>query len=144
MEDGVQAGNEFFLKLSESQEVDDLAGEKFYKYMSQCVGSERKRIGGNWAVAQAVPTKNLRDVIRKTLGDDKVTFILLNLEKETARERLGQRHGDTETGKAETEFLLKIQEFYEAKGDDEENTFDVTITNEMDQNDVVTKILEII
>ena len=47
MEDGVQAGNEFFLKLSESQEVDDLAGENFYKYMSQCVGSERDRIGGN-------------------------------------------------------------------------------------------------
>ena len=113
MEDGVQAGNEFFLKLSESQEVDDLAGEKFYKYMSQCVGSERKRIGGNWAVAQAVPTKNLRDAIRKTLGNDKVTFILLNLEKETARERLAQRHGETETGKAEAEFMMKIQEFYE-------------------------------
>ena len=144
MEDGVQAGNEFFLKLSESQEVDDLAGEKFYKYMSQCVDSERKRIGGNWAVAQAVPTKNQRDVIRKTLGNDKVTFILLNLEKETARERLAQRHGATETGNAEMEFLLKIQEFYEPKGDDEEATFDVTITNEMDQNDVIKKILEII
>jgi gluconate kinase len=134
---------QFFLKLSEGQ-VDESAGEKFYKYMSQCVSSERTRIGGNWAVAQAVPTKNQRDVIRKTLGNDKVTFILLNLEKETAKKRLAQRHGDTETGMAEAEFLLKIQDFYEPKGDDEENTFDVTITDGMDQNDVVTKILEII
>ena len=48
---------------------------------------EKKRIGGDWVVAQAVPTRKLRDVIRKNFGDDKVFFFLLRVEKEVTLER---------------------------------------------------------
>ena len=50
------------------QEVDEKLGEKFYEYMADSIGNERKRIGGDWVIAQAVPTRNMRDVIRQQLG----------------------------------------------------------------------------
>ena len=69
-------GDDFYIDLSQKQQLNEVAGARFYKYMGECIDSERKRIGGNWVVAQAVPTRNMRDVIRKVLGKDLV-FILL-------------------------------------------------------------------
>ena len=94
-------------------------------------------------MAQAVPTRNLRDIIRKSLGKDLI-FIILSLEKETTLERLTKRQGDGEAAKGIIDFCLKLETFYETKGLDEENTFDITITNEMTPNDVIEKILEIV
>ena len=131
------------MKLSE-QELDEVQGARAYKYMSECVGYERKRIGGDWAVAQAVPTRRLRDVIRKNLGNDKVVFILIGLDTEATRKRLNKRHGETEEGLIMTDFLMKVNSFYELKSADEENTYDVIVTNEMTPNDVVQKMMEII
>ena len=144
MEDRVQDINEFYLKLSEKQELDEVQGARAYEYMSKSVGSERKRIGGDWAVAQAVPTKNMRDVIRKHLGKDKVTFILIGLEPEATRERLNKRHGESEEGKTMTDFCMKVNSFYELKTANEEDTYDIIVNNEMTPKDVVKKILEIV
>ena len=131
------------MKLSE-QELDEVQGARAYKYMSECVGYERKRIGGDWAVAQAVPTRQLRDVIRKNLGNNKVVFILIGLDTEATRKRLNKRHGESEEGLAMTDFLMKVNSFYELKAVDEENTYDVIVTNEMNPTDVVQKMMEII
>ena len=111
--------------------------------MADCICYERKRIGGDWVVAQCVATRNLRDVIRQTLGKNLV-FILLSLKKETTLERLTNRHGDGEAAKGITDFCIKLESFYELKAPDEDNTFDITITNEMTPNDVIEKILEIV
>ena len=46
--------------------------------MAECLKYERQRIGGDWVVAQAVPSRNMRDVIRKVLGNDLI-FIILRL-----------------------------------------------------------------
>merc|ERR1719228_1850024 len=92
--DSVSAGDDFYVKLKD-QELDEKLGEKFYKYMADSIGYERKRIGGDWVIAQAVPTRNLRDVIRRSLGKDLI-FILLGLKKETIVERLTKRHGEGE------------------------------------------------
>ena len=125
------------------QELDEDLGEKFYKYMAESIGYERKRIGGDWMIAQAVPTRNMRDVIRQRLGKDLV-FILLSLKKETILERLTKRHGEGKAAQGITDFLIKMQSSYELKAQDEENTFDIMITREMNEEDVVKKILEII
>ena len=55
--DRVIDGDDFYMALSQKQELDEVAGGRFYKYMSECISSERKRIGGDWIVAQAVPTR---------------------------------------------------------------------------------------
>ena len=118
-------------------------GEIFVKYMADMIGYERKRIGGNFVVAQAVPTRNLRDVIRKSLGKDLI-FIILSLKKETTLERLTKRQGDSEAGKRIVDFCIKLESFYELKFPDEDQTYDITITSEMNENDVLEKILEIV
>ena len=134
----VADGEDFFFKLTQ-QEVDEIQGERFYKYMSDCISYERKRIGGDWAVAQAVPTRKLRDGIRTSLGNDKVVFFLLSLEREVALERLTQRDG------AEmADSLMKINSFYEPKAPDENDTFDIIIPKEMTPKDVAQKIIEIV
>ena len=63
----------------QNQKYDEELGAKCYKYMSNCVNYERQRIGGDWVIAQAVPTRNLRDVIRKVLGTDLVFIVLRSL-----------------------------------------------------------------
>ena len=143
-EDRVQDVKEFNMKMSEKQELDEEQGGRAYKYMSECVGYERRRIGGDWAVAQAVPTRRLRDVIRKHLGSDKVVFILIGLEPEATRKRLNNRHGESEEGLAMTDFCMKVNSFYELKAADEDNTYDVIVTNDMTPKDVVQKMIEII
>ena len=142
-EDKFWKGKDFYLKLSRNQELDELSGKYLYEYMCECIDYERKRIGGDWVVAQAVPTRKLRDFIRKFLGND-IIFILLILEKETTKERLKIRHGDGEMAKAMIDFCIKIESFYEPKGLEENNTFDVIITNDMTPNDVNKKIKEIV
>ena len=42
-----------------------------------------------------------------------------------------------------TDFLMKVNSFYELKAADEENTYDVIVTDEMTPNDVVQKMMEI-
>ena len=43
-----------------------------------------------------------------------------------------------------TEKMLKILDLYEPAGEDEFNAYNVTITDEMNPDDVVQKILEIV
>ena len=111
--------------------------------MTDFINYERKRIGGDWVIAQAVPTRKMRDVLRQGLGKDLV-FILLGLKKETILERLTKRHGEGEAAQGITDFLIKMQSMYETKAEDEENTFDLLITSEMNEQDVVEKILDIV
>ena len=125
-------------------EFDEAAGERFYKYMSNSISYEKKRIGGDWVVAQAVPTRKLRDVIRKNFGDDKVFFFLLRVEKEVTLERLTKRHGDGEAAQAMTDMCFKLESYYEPKAQDEDDTFDIIINKDMGPNDVAQKVLEIV
>ena len=141
--EGVSAGKKLYGKLSKQKELDEISGNIFYKYMGNGIDYERKRIGGDWVVAQAVPTRKFRDVLREILGKDLV-FILLSLKTETTLERLKKRHGDGEMAKEITDVCIKLESFYELKESDEENTYNIMITNEMTPDDVNEKILEIV
>ena len=91
-----------------------------------------------------MPTRKLRDGIRKSIGNDKVIFFLLGLEREVTLARLTKRHGDSEAGKSMTDFCIKVESFYELKAQDEDDTFDIIITKDMTPKDVAQKIMEIV
>ena len=74
------------------------------------------------------------------MGSDMV-FVSLEMEMESNLERLRKRHKGEE---AEVESLKKYIEKYEPAGDDEEGIITVTVTRDMQPNDVLMKTLQII
>ena len=129
------------MSLMQKEDFNHKNAEKYYEFMAKCIANERKRLGGDFAVAQAIPKKFSRDVIRKIAGPDLV-FILLVLPKETILERLKKRHGEGEVSDEMTEQCFQIS--YEPKEENEENTFEVVITSDMSPEDVAEKIKMII
>ena len=65
-----------------------------YKCMADDISKQQKRLGGNWAIAQAVFSRNQRDFLRKAIGPDLV-FIVLSLSKECQKKRVMARHGES-------------------------------------------------
>ena len=63
----------------------------FFQLLAKDVVKYKKRLGGNFAVAQAVPNRVLRDCIKEVLGPDGL-FVVLRLSKETNAKRIEARH----------------------------------------------------
>ena len=99
----------------------------------------KNRIGGDWAVALAVSSKKHREVLRKAIGSDLYIFVL-NLTRESNLKRLIERHG-AEHGKEMAKMFEKIIKQYEPAEDDEVNTFNIEVTEEMTPDDVVEKAM---
>ena len=62
------------------------------KAMARHILQERKRLGGNFVVAYAVESKELRDVIKEIIGPDTI-FIIFCLDAELQAKRLEHRLG---------------------------------------------------
>ena len=114
-----------------------------YDQMSNHVMIQRKRLGGDMAIAQAVFSRRQRDKLRKIIGPDLV-FIVLNMTKECQVKRIKGRHGDSPMLEEFMRVLVKYAEMCEPAGDDEENAFNVTISEDMSKDDVVKKVLEVV
>ena len=71
-----------FRKLKEQGEIDF----KGFSIIAKDVDVQKKRIGGNFAVAHAVNNQEMRECIRQIVPD--VIFITLTLTKETQRKRI--------------------------------------------------------
>ena len=112
-----------------------------YALMIEELTKERKRLGGDWVVAQAVPTRALRDYIKSELGP-KLMFVVLYMTKEDQEARIKARHGDEDL--SINSLLSSVYDFYEPALEDEQNAIDVRITPEMTPHDVVNHILEIV
>ena len=69
--------------------------EKFSVVLSEDVQAQRRRIGGDWAVAGCLPYRRMRDMIRANLGPQLV-IVSLVMEEEDARERISSRHQNNE------------------------------------------------
>ena len=108
-----------------------------YKSMCLDIAKEQRRIGGNWAVAQAVPTRALRDHIRSQMGKNLI-FIVLHTSKEDQMSRLRARHGDDETLLKQ---LANIFDAFEPAGDGEPNTIHIEVTKDMSRDNVVEKVI---
>ena len=111
--------------------------------MANDVLKQRKRIGGDWSIAFAVFSRKQRDIIRNILGPD-VIFMVLNLTKDCTKKRLASRHGDSDVADKFTTRLLEFTKFYEKAGEDEENTFNILIEEDMNADNVIDKVMDII
>ena len=108
-----------------------------YKEMAQYVKDERNRIGGDWAVAQAVPNRALRDEIKKILPD--VTFVTLTIKEDDLKARLEKRHGEDQSDI--NDMMLSIHKYYEPASDDEANAFNIDLETSMTPEYVVQIIM---
>ena len=77
------------------KEHDREVENKVYSAMAEDIKRERQRIGGDWAVATVVMTREARDNLRKILGPQLV-FILLTMPSEDRRMRILSRHKNDE------------------------------------------------
>ena len=89
-------------------------------------------------MAQAVPSRKLRDLIKSKLGPD-LQFVVLNLDKDHQEERLKPRTVTFGEKKKFVKSLIRMK--YEAADDDEENSFELKITREIELDAVVQKIM---
>merc|ERR1719189_1608863 len=88
--DGIATGLASFLNFIQGREYDEVKVADFYRLMSEDIAREQKRIGGDFAIAQAVPSRKFRDVIRNQLGP-KLVFVVLHMTKEEQIARVKAR-----------------------------------------------------
>ena len=63
----------------------------YYSHMAADIGAEKKRIGGDFAIANVVIIKEVRDKMREWLGPDLI-FVHLEMSQEDRRARVMERH----------------------------------------------------
>ena len=112
-------------------------GQVFCQEMAKYVKVERSRIGGDWAVAQAVPTRRLREEIKKILPE--VHFVTLSITEDHLKKRLEGRHGEEQSDL--NEHMLSIHKCYEPAEENEINAFDIELNPTMTPDDVVDIVL---
>ena len=117
--------------------------DAFCVLMANDILKQRSRIGGDWSIAFAMFSRHQREIIRKILGPD-VIFIVMNLTKESIKKRLQDRFGDGEIGGKLASQMLAIYKKYEEAGDDEMNSYNLMIDENMSIDDVNDKVIDII
>jgi len=113
----------------------ELIGE-FYIEMCKDIRTQRERVGGDWAVANVVYSREIRDKMRELLGDELV-FLNLSMEKEDKIKRLLARHGGDEQAVNMFDDYEKVM----AAGGDEGDMRSVRVTAEMSREEVVQEII---
>ena len=136
--DGVAESMEGFAAFMEGGEYDQEKVAQFYMLMSEDVMREQKRIGGDFAIAQAVPTRFFRDRIRAKMGP-KLVFVVMHMSQEDQEARVKARHGDNSQI---VETLAKMHKLYEPAEEDEPNAIHCLITKDMTREDVLVKIMK--
>ena len=118
------------------------AFQPMYDHMANDISKQNKRFGGKMAVAQAIYSRKQRDSMRKILGPE-CMFIVLNMSRECQKKRVTERHGE-DANEDFMNMLIKFAAMYEPAGEDEENAYNVEITEDMSREDVIQKILDIV
>ena len=112
-----------------------------WSVMADDILRERKRMGGDWAIVHAVPTRALRDHLKKELGPDLI-FVVLHMTKEDQDKRIKGRHGDNEDAGGINDYLTNLHKIYEPAAEDESNALNIQVTPEMTPDDVIAKIFD--
>jgi len=139
--DCVATGLNPFMDFIEGREYDLEKVCGFYSAMSKDIANEQKRIGGDFVIAQAVPTRKIRDFIRNQMGENLI-FVVLHMTKEDQMERIIKRHGDANENLVEK--MTKCHEVFEPAEDDEKNAIHCLITKDMSRDEVVEKIVQLL
>ena len=119
----------------------DEIAQPMYTAMIKDIRRQKKRLGGNFAVAHAVATRTTRNRIRQELGND-VVFIILNMTKKCQSQRMRGRHGDNLDGMLE--LMEQMHKLYEPAGENEPNAYDVTIDEDDSKETVLQRVLDLI
>jgi len=130
--------NEFFTQLIEGKGTNKEHLEAFFNAQCDDILRERKRIGGDWAIAAVTLTREVRDLVRARLGP-KLVFVILSMDMDDVRKRVKERHHGEE---AAAEMMAPINKICDPIGADEENVVGITVSSEMTREDVIKKILE--
>ena len=143
--DAVAKGRKEYQKVIAGETYDLKTVEDYYTAMCKDIKNERKRMGGNWVVTGAVPTRALRNHIRKQIGLDLV-FIFLDMTNEDQIKRIITRSGDDgDDGVGNIKkWVTTVNRIYEPAAIDEDGTISVKIDNTMSREDVVDKMLNLI
>lgn len=75
-----------------------------------------------------------------TIGED-VVFIVLNMTKECQTKRLEARHHGTGLS---VDFMERMHKLYEPAGCDEKGAYNLTVTENMTQDDVIDEVQKIV
>jgi len=136
----VQSSQNIWADLMAGKEYDKELLNKYYQLMAGDISSEKKRIGGNWAIAHVLLTREIRENMRRWLGGDLV-IVILTMSSEDRRERILQRHeGSTDAA----DLMDTFEKIMEPIGEGEENTIQVNVTASMTREDVVERISQCI
>ena len=111
--------------------------------LAEDIVRHKQRLGGTFAIAMAVPTREMRDNMKEVFGPQGI-FVCLRLSKETNFKRVETRHsgGDAESNKKFVGLLTGIYDLYEDTQPGEENCITVNIGPDDSREDVMNKILK--
>ena len=139
MDDGMPE----FKKMIQGAPYDDEKIKPFYRHLAEDIVKHKQRLGGNFAVAQAVPKREMRDFMKEVFGPQGI-FVTIRLSKETNAKRIEARHGggDPEMIKNMTEWLNNMYDLYEDAQPGEENCVTVEVDPDDSREDVMKKILQ--
>merc|ERR1712029_799196 len=116
-----------------------MSGQEYDKEMCKDITKQKERIGGDWAIAHVVFSREIRDMMREIFGPDLI-FIVLTMSKEEKKKRLMNRHdGDLQFVEL-MESFEKIMEDNDDKSVPEPNTITLTVTGEMTRKQVVEEV----
>ena len=141
--DIIAEGTLHFLSMGEQNGYNYEKLCEFYSAVAEDLGKEYKRIGGDFVAAQVVPTRELRDYVRKILGE-KLIFVGLHMSKEDQIKRVKVRHGEGTTADSIAEMFSKIYSVYEPVAEDEPNAINVNVTYDMSKDDVLKEIIRLL
>ena len=119
----------------------DVLVKPLYQAMTDDIKKQKKRLGGDFAIAHAVATRVSRDFIRGELGDE-VVFVVLNLTSECQVNRIKGRHGEEMEGGVE--MMGEMFKLYEEAEGDEPNAVNVIIEEKDTPQLVLEKVLKAI
>ena len=139
---GLEAYQSIMKGSGDSEEVKEKCLPMLHE-MALDIGRQHKRLGGNFAIAQAVFNRSQRDQIKKDLGPN-LNFIVLNLSRECQSKRVAKRHGSDDQGDQIAGLMEKFYDLYEPAGEDENNAYNIDITEYMSVEDVIEKVLKIV
>jgi len=113
--------------------------EESFQAMCEDIMRQKKRVGGDWAVACVLDYKKLRKLVRGWMGPQ-LQIVVLDMSLEEQMERVRKRHGGDERV---ADLAKAIYDLSEPAGEEEPNTIDLKVSLDMTPEDVVLKILEL-
>ena len=114
----------------------------YMEVLSKDVAFQKKQVGGDFAVTMSAMKRNQRDHFKKFIPD--CIFIVLTLSPETQQKRMIARHGTGPEGEKIINAMTRIFKNYEGPESDEKRAHEIVISEDMTQNDVLNRVLQIL